>query len=185
MPQIQPMNYCCVPILIYPLQQGEYGDEFKGKEDEEDLRLTSTDDEDKLKDISDEDYKDTSKNDDNDSVHVDRKIKTEPVEEEKYKEVGSLGHRNRQNGNSKVTDLYGDLPEPVKQELDDEVGSDDKASKSRKKKKKDKKEKKKKKKKDKERDEKDESRKRKRELASQISLAKKIAEKDIRESTSG
>lgn len=167
-------------------QVEEYGDEFKGK-DEEDLRLTSTDDEDKFKDISDDDdYKEEGNKDDaNGMAHVGRKIKTESCEEANHRGPSKLEDRHQENGNSKEAYLYDDLPEPVKQEPDDDGGSDDTTTKSKKKKKKEKKEKKKKKKKDKEREEKDESRRKKRELASQICLAKKIAEKDKREKRSG
>ena len=86
------------------------------------------------------------------------------------------------NGGSKFTDLYDSLPKPVKiQELGDDKDSDDSTAKNKKKKKKDKKEKKKKKKKEKDRSDKDDSRKKKRELESQIYLAKRIAEKEKRE----
>ena len=163
---------------------------MKGKDDE-DLRLTSTDDEDKLKDdISDEEEgRDPNVHEQVEERNyncVDIKIKvesTDNVDEQPKKVKGGI----KENGNSKEADLYGDLPEPVQHVPDDGGGSCDTASKSKKKKKKEKKEKKKKKKKekDKEREEKDDERRRKRELASQICLAKKIADRDRREKRSG
>ena len=83
---------------------------------------------------------------------------------------------------SPSTKLYDDLPEPKHSEPREEDLSDESTTKGKKKKKKDKKEKKKKRKKEKEKDrEKDDSRRRKRELATQITLAKKIADKEKRE----
>ena len=168
-------------------QEEAYSEELKGKEDEE-LRLTSTDDDDdKLKDdISDEEgdlsqnVKQESK--EGDKNFMDRQIKVESTDnlDEQQKNVKG---RMKENGNSTEADLYGDLPEPVQQEPDGAGGSSDTGIKSKKKKRKEKKEKKKKKKKekDKDREEKDDQRRRKRELASQICLAKKIAEKEKRE----
>ena len=83
---------------------------------------------------------------------------------------------------SKVNALYENLPKPeIIQALGDDQDSEDSTAKNKKKKKKDKKEKKKKKKKVKDRSDKDDSRKKKRELESQIYLAKRIAEKEKRE----
>ena len=83
---------------------------------------------------------------------------------------------------SPSTKLYDDLPEPKHSEPREEDLSDESTTKGKKKKKKDKKEKKKKRKKEKDKDrEKDDSRRRKRELATQITLAKKIADKEKRE----
>ena len=161
---------------------------MKGKEDEE-LRLTSTDDDDddKLKEDIYYEEGDLSQNvkqesEKGDNHFMDRQIKVESTENFNEQQKNAKC-RMKENGNSTEADLYGDLPEPVQQEPDGAGGSSDNGIKSKKKKRKEKKEKKKKKKKekDKDREEKDDEQRRKRELASQICLAKKIAEKEKRE----
>merc|ERR1739844_882373 len=97
-------------------------------------------------------------------------------------EKDDTSDEEQQNNISQSTKLYDDLPEPKKSEPRQEDLSDESTTKGKKKKKKDKKEKKKKRKKEKGKDrEKDDSRRRKRELATQITLAKKIADKEKRE----
>ena len=157
----------------------EYGDEFKGKEDE-DLRLTSTDDDndEKIGDISGDDGIERSS-----SEEIKQKIKRESKDElirDIKRERDMKGEEK--NGDANSSNLYENLPDPKNRgSCDDE--SDNSSVKTKKRRKKDKKEKKKKKKKEKERDrsEKDEIHKKKRELESQIHLAKKIADKEKRE----
>ena len=163
------------------MQEGNYGDEFQGKEDE-DLRLTSTDDDEKIKDACDGDRnKEDSDDNDNKLDITGRQIKEQYNNESKIKEDTSKND-GKQNGKSKSNDLYENLPKPEIQDHCEDEDSDDSTSKSRKKKKRDKKDKKKKKKKEREKDreDKDDLRRKKRELATQISLAKKIADKEKR-----
>ena len=144
--------------------------------------MTSTDDDENMKDMSEEDNNKRGNDDEVDGASIRRKIKLE--NEDILKKVSRTKDLVHQNGGGKPSDLYENLPEPVLQEQCNEEDSDDSTTKSKKKKKKDKKEKKKKRKKDKDRGDKDDSRKKKRELASQISLAKRIAEKEKRETRS-
>ena len=170
--------YICLKNLIFQYLQlfQNYGDEFKGKEDD-DLRLTSTDDDNEpTRNDSNEDIYDQ---DSDVEKHTNAKTNTGsgPMPEK-----DDTSDEEQQNNISQSTKLYDDLPEPKQSEPREEDLSDESTTKGKKKKKKDKKEKKKKRKKEKEKDrEKDDSRRRKRELATQITLAKKIADKEKRE----
>ena len=158
----------------------EYGDEFKGKEDE-DLRLTSTDDDndEKIRDFSGDDGIERSSSEET-KQKIKREFKDELIRDTKRER--DMKGEEKKNGEAKSSNLYENLPDPKNLgSCDDE--SDNSSAKTKKRRKKDKKEKKKKKKKEKERDrsEKDDIHKKKRELESQIHLAKKIAEKEKRE----
>jgi len=139
--------------------------------------LTSTDDDNEpTRNDSNEDIYDQ---DSDVEKHTNAKTKTGsgPMPEK-----DDTSDEEQQNNISQSTKLYDDLPEPKQSEPREEDLSDESTTKGKKKKKKDKKEKKKKRKKEKEKDrEKDDSRRRKRELATQITLAKKIADKEKRE----
>merc|ERR1712126_707052 len=123
----------------------EYGDEFKGKEDE-DLRLTSTDDDndEKIGDISgDEGIERSSRQ------KIKRESKDELIRDTKRER--DMKGEEKKNGEANSSNLYENLPDPKNQgSCDDE--SDNSSVKTKKRRKKDKKEKKKKKKKEKERD---------------------------------
>merc|ERR1712110_503585 len=131
-----------------------YGDEFKGKEDD-DLRLTSTDDDNEpTRNDSNEDIYDQ---DSDVEKHTNAKTNTGsgPMPEK-----DDTSDEEQQNNISQSTKLYDDLPEPKQSEPREEDLSYESTTKGKKKKKKDKK---------------------KRELATQITSAKRIADKEKRE----
>lgn len=91
--------------------------------------------------------------------------------------------KKNENGESKLSDLYDNLPDPKNSASLDEEESEDSSPKTKRRKKKDKK-KKRKKEKERDRSDKNDLNKKKRELESQIHLAKKIAEKEKHEKRS-